>query len=302
MLRVLILGSMSLLLPLSLHAEKSAFGAGDLDSPNPYGLTKAEKKILDNKETIGNIKGTSRKNQTRLDRVEESVSGMQSIIEGLNESGHNESQSLRELQTQMAGMQESSTAVNTKLDEIILTHDENIKQLKLVMGELSTLIDTINSNYVSKEEYNTLAKEINSFKRDVSKQLKKLAAGSSNPLDNKSNAQVSKDAKALFDKKKYADAIDAYEHLIKKKYKPAAAHYYIGESYFQLNEYSNAIAYFKESAKRYSKAKYMPKLMLHTAISLKKTKDSDGANQFFEALVAKFPNSPEAKKAEKFLN
>jgi len=303
MLRVLLLGSMSLfLLPLSLYAEKSAFGAGDLDSPNPYGLTKAEKKILDNKQTIGNIKGTSRKNQTRLDRVEESVSGMQSIIEGLNENGHNEAKNLRELQTQMVGMQESSTALNIKLDEIILTHDENVKQLKLVMGELSTLIDTINTSYVSKEEYNTLAKEINSFKRDVSKQLKKLAAGSSNPLDNKSNAQVAKDAKALFDKKKYADAIDAYEHLITKKYKPAAAHYYIGESYFQLNEYSNAIAYFKESAKRYSKAKYMPKLMLHTAIALKKTKDNDGANQFFEALVAKFPGSSEAKKAEKFLN
>ena len=302
MLRALLLGSMSLfLLPLALYAEKSAFGAGDLDSPNPYGLTKAKKKILDNKQTIGNIKGTSRKNQTRLDRVEESVSGMQSIIEGLNESGRNESQDLRDLKTQMTGMQESSTALNTKLDEIILTHDENIKQLKLVMGELSTLIDTINSNYVSKEEYNSLASEINTFKIEVSKQLKKIAGSGNSAFDNKSNAKVADEAYALFKAKKYADAIDAYEHLIKKKYKPAKAHYYIGESYFQLNEYKNAIAYFKESAKRYSKAKYMPNLMLHTAVSLKKTKDNDGANQFFEALIAKFPNSPEAKKAEKFL-
>jgi len=302
MLKALLLGSMSLLLPLSLYAEKSAFGAGDLDSPNPYGLTKAEKKILDNKETIGNIKGTSRKNQTRLDRVEEAVSGMQSIIEGLNESGHDESQNLRELQTQVAAMQESSTALNTKLDEIVLTHDENIKQLKLVMGELSTLIDTINSNYVSKEEYNTLASEINSFKLEVAKQFKKIGSSGNSGFDNKSNAVVAKEAYALFKDKKYADAIDAYEHLIKKAYKPAKAHYYIGESYFQLNEYSNAIAYFKESAKRYSKAKYMPNLMLHTAISLKKTKDEEGAQQFFQALVAKYPNSSEAKKAEKFIN
>ncbi len=40
----------SFLLPFSLYAERSAFGAGDLDSPNPYGLTKAEKKYLKTKK------------------------------------------------------------------------------------------------------------------------------------------------------------------------------------------------------------------------------------------------------------
>jgi len=301
MRRLLFLGSMSLLLPLAAFAEKSAFGAGDLNSPNPYGLTSAEKNILDNKNTIGNIKGTSRKNQSRIDRVEESVSGMQSIVEGLNENGRSQTLKLQELQTQMTASTETSEAMNIKLDEIVLTHDENIKQLKLVMSELSTLIDTINSSYVSKEEYNTLATEVNSFKLEVSKQLKKIARSGNSPYDNKSNAQVEKDAFSLYKKKKYADAIDAYEHLIKKKYKPARAHYYIGESYFQLNEYSNAIAYFKESAKLYSKADYMPSLMLHTAISLEKTKDKAGAQQFFQALVAKYPSSSEAKKAKKFL-
>lgn len=297
MTRYLVLGFLSLL-PLSLYAEISAFGAGDLNNPSPYGLTKAEKHILDNKETIGNIKGASRNNKSRIERVEESVSGIQSIVEGLEETGRNNRLHLQDFKAQMNTMQDVTTV---KIDEVILTHDENIKQLKLVMGELSTLIDTINSNYVSKEEYNALAKEINSFKLDVSKQLKKIAAGGSNPLDNKSNAQVAKEAKSLFDKNKYADAIDAYEHLIKKKYKPAAAHYYIGESYFQLNEYKNAVAYFKESASRYSKGSYMPNLMLHTAISLQKTNDKAGAEQFFQALVAKYPTSSEAKKAEKYL-
>lgn len=301
MRRIFFLGFFSLFLPLAAFAEKSAFGAGNLDSPNPYGLTSAEKKILDNKNTLDNIKGTSRKNISRLDRVEESVSGMQSIVEGLNENGRSQTLKLQELQTQMTTSTEASASLNLKLDEIILTHNENIKQLKLVMGELSTLIDSINSTYVSKEEYNTLATEINSFKLEVSKQLKKIARSGNSIYDNKSNAQVEKDAFSLYKSTKYADAIDAYEHLIKKKYKPARSHYYIGESYFQLNEYSNAIAYFKESAKLYSKANYMPALMLHTAISLKKTKDKAGAEQFFQALVAKYPSSSEAKKAKKFL-
>jgi TolA-binding protein len=284
----------SFLLPLSLYAEKSAFGAGDLNNPSPYGLTKAEKHILDNKETISDIEGTVRKNRSRIGSLEESLSGVKSIVEGLNEKGQSEKLELRSLKG-------SSIEMNQKIDDIIVRHDEHIQQLKTVMSELSSLIDTINSRYVSKEEYNSLATEINSFKLEVTKQLKQIAKGGSNPLDNKSNAQVAKDAKTLFDKKKYADAIDHYEHLIAKHYKPAAAHYYIGESYFQLNEYKNAVAYFKESAKRYSKASYMPNLMLHTAISLKKGNDEEGANQFFQALIAKYPASSEAKKAEKLL-
>ncbi|MDF1881541.1 tetratricopeptide repeat protein [Sulfurimonas sp. MAG313] len=302
MRKLFTLGLLGLLLPLSLYAEKSAFGAGDLDSPNPYGLTKAEKKILDNKQTIGNIKGTSSKNRSRIGNVEESVSGMQSIVEGLNENVRKNTIQLQELKTQIVGIQETSGTMNTRLDEIVLTHEEHISQLKVVMGELSTLIDTINTHYVSKEEYNKLANEINSFKLEVSKQLRKIASSGNSVYDNKSSANVANDAYAFFKAKKYADAIDAYEHLIKKKYKPARAHYYIGESYFLLDEYTNAVAYFKESAKLYSKADYMPNLMFHTAISLKKTGDDEGADQFFEALVVKYPSSSQARKSEKFLN
>jgi len=300
MKRLLLLSSF--LLPLSLHAEKSAFGAGDLNNPSPYGLTKAEKYILDNKETISDIEGTVRKNRSRITSVEESLSGMRSIVEGLNQKGHEDKVSLQSLKDDITLMKDSSSQMEQKVDEIILNHDENIKQLKTVMGELSSLIDTINSAYVSKDEYNKLAKEINSFKLDVSKQLKKIAKGGSNPLDNKSNAQVEKDADTLFKKEQYADAIDMYEHLITKHYRPARSHYYIGEAYFHLDEYHNSVAYYKESAKLYSKAKYMPNLMLHTAIALKKTRDEEGAQQFFQALVAKYPNSAEAKKAKKFLN
>mgnify|MGYP000629728450 CR=1 FL=1 len=35
-------------------AEPSAFKAGDLDNPNPYGLTSAEKKILEQNQNIQN--------------------------------------------------------------------------------------------------------------------------------------------------------------------------------------------------------------------------------------------------------
>lgn len=289
------------LLPLSLYAEKSAFGAGDLSSPSPYGLTKTEKYILKNKETINNMKASVLKNKMKITDVEDSLFGIKSIVEGLSEKGRKDKLAFQELKNSISGLKESSDELGKKVDVIIIKNDENIKQLKTAMTALSSIIDTINSSYVTKDEYDSLAKQINDFKLDVSKQLKRIAAGVNSPFENKSNAQVAKDAKELFNKKRYADAIDAYEYLIKKSYKPAAAHYYIGESYFHLDEYLNAVAYFKESAKRYSKASYMPKLMLHTAISLKKSDDKEGAQQFFQALIAKYPNSAEAEKAKKFL-
>lgn len=300
MIRFLLLGYF--LLPLSLYAEKSAFGAGNLDDPSPYGLTKTEKRIIEQKEKITDIEGTVRQNRTRINSIEESFSGVKSIVEGLNEKAQGDKRELQGLKDEIAAMKESSAQTNQKINDLIANHDENINKLKTVMTGLSSLIDNINSSYVSKEEYNALAKEINSFKTEVSKQLKNIGkVSSSNTLDNKSSAQVDKDAEELFKKKKYADAIDAFEHLISKNYKPARAHYFIGESYFQLNEYKNAIAYFKESAKLYSKADYMPNLMLHTAISFQKTKDEEHAQQFFQALVATYPDSTEAEKAKKFL-
>lgn len=299
MTRFLLLSA--LLLPLSLYAEKSAFGAGDLDNPTPYGLTKTEKRILENKEIITDMEGTVRKNRTRISGIEESVSGMKSIVEGLNEKSQNDKRELQSLKNDINEMKDSSIQMNQKIDDLLANHGEDIKKLKIVMGELSSLIDRINSTYVSKEEYNVLAKEINSFKFEVSKQLKNIGKVSNNTFDNRSNAQIDQDAEELFHKKKYADAIDAFEYLITKHYKPARAHYHIGESYFQLNEYKNAIAYFKESAELYSKADYMPNLMLHTAISFQKIKDEEHAQQFFQALVAKYPDSSEAAKAKKFL-
>jgi len=300
MRRLLFISSL-LLLPLSLFAERSAFGAGDLNNPSPYGLTKAEKSILKNKKTLSNVESISKSNKTRLDTLEESLSGMTGLVEGLNQNGRQKQLALQTLKSDITLLKDNSVELTTKIDNLILKNEEDVKQLKLVMSELSTLIDAINTNYVTKEEYNTLAQEINSFKLVVSKQLKKIATSGNSPFENKSNAETAKDAYSMFQNKKYADSIDAYEYLIKKHYRPAAAHYYIGESYFQLNEYKNAIAYFKESAKLYTKASYMPNLMLHTAIALDKTKDDEGAQQFFQALVAKYPDSSEAKKAEKYI-
>ncbi|MDQ7066542.1 MAG: tetratricopeptide repeat protein [Sulfurimonas sp.] len=145
----------------------------------------------------------------------------------------------------------------------------------------------------------SLVKDVNAFKALVAKELQESAKKASKPkADKRSSAQIAKDAKAYFDKKYYTKAIKDYETLIKRNYKPAYAHYMIGEMNYKRKNYSNAISYFKKSTALYSKASYMPKLMLHTAISMEKTGDTKHANAFFGAIISKYPNSPEATKAK----
>jgi len=308
----------TLLLVTSLFAkEPSAFLAGDLSQEVPYGLTKNEQLIHEQKTSIASLKKQQRKISARLEQMEQSVDGMRSLYEGVSEQGRNTKNSissmLNELQSQIAlGSQvDEKTKVLQKRVETLKQslelyageQNSQIEQLKTLMRQMSGMIDSINSSYVETSRFNTLENDFNDFKILVSKELRSIAESVQEPED-----LSSQDNFALFEKavklrkdKDYRRAIKYYEHLIKNHFKPAASNFYIGESYYALKEYSNAIGYFKASAKRYDKASYMPTLLLHTAYSFHKIKDSKNAKLFYNALIAQFSTTSEAKEAKKLI-
>ena len=301
----------ALFLPLTLlAAEPSAFGAGNLDSDNPYGLTSSEKTILKNKQLLADVKKKSMATEGQLGSLLERLDGMQTIVEGISEKAHTNKMELGRLQegyrNDQETLQNDLAALNERsrrTDELIKANEQNIMQLKTVLDEFSKMIDSINTNYVSKDEYNALVKDVNDFKQLVSKELKSIASTSKgSALDNMSSADVATKAKALYDKKQYTEAIEYYEHLIKKKYKPARANYMIGEMFYYRKDYGKAIAYFKESARLYDKASYMPILMLHTAVAMEKTGDRSNAETFLNAIIAKYPESKYAVDAQERLD
>lgn len=282
-------------------AEPSAFGAGDLNNPNPYGLTESEKHILKNKQTLEAVKAQSRDTESQVGSLRERIDGMQSIVEGLNENVHANRQSVTELKEAMMQERGAQRETVAQLESAVKANEQNVLQLKKVLEEFSRMLDTINGNYVTKDEFNTLVKEINTFKSEVAKELKQRAAAKSAsggaPLDKMANAEVAKQAEEYFEKEYYTKALEYYEHLIRKKYKPARAHYMVGEIWYARKDFGQAIAYYKKSAQLYSKADYMPTLMLHTAISMQATKDIDNAKKFYSGVVAQYPNSEEAATA-----
>jgi TolA-binding protein len=282
-------------------AEPSAFGAGNLDSPSPYGLTSSEKTVLKNKQELKKVVVKSNNQANQVESLRERIDGLQSIVESLSRKSQSNKRSLLELQDKSSEELKSSDEYEKRLSEIGEKNSQAIEKNRLLIEEMGKLIDTINENYVSKDEFNSLVKSVNEFKDVVAKEFKTKSKSKKSGLNSMPNSEVATKAKAFYDKKYYTKGIEYYSHLITKNYKPAYAHYMIGQMKFKRKNYGEAISFYKKSAALYSKASYMPELMLNTAISMDRTKDKKNAKAFYNAVIAKYPNSSQAKSAKKYL-
>lgn len=282
--------SLSFLSTFLLAAEPSVFGAGNLNNPQPYGLTAEEKLILENKQEIQAVVQKNNIQNAKVDTVTERLDGLQTIIEGLG-------QSVNEHKIALQTMTESSASdgnLSSSINELRLqtaTNSENITQLKTLLEELSKVVDSVNTSYVSKEEFSLLMKQL--------KMSLPVKAEENSKMDPK---LLEKKAKGLFDQKKYAEAQGCYEILIQKKYKIAESNFWLAETYFQRKEYKQAISFYKESASLYDKAPYMPTLLLHTGYAMEKNGDVTSAKAFYKATISKYSGSGVANEAQELLS
>ncbi len=271
---------------LALFAsEPSAFEAGDLNAPNPYGLTKNEKAIWQNRQEIKNVKEKLYSLQNKTESLEQKLIGLQSVVEGMDERFRriekNLSNPQNELKSEVASIQKD-------LNATITLQKENFAQVKKVLKELSSMIDQINENYVPKSQFQSELKKI-------------YALIEKKTLSSKSGAQLFKEARAAYLAHKYEEAKKLFEASVKKHYKPATSHFYIAESCYYTKQYRCAIEHYKKSASLYAKSSYMPTLLLHTAISLERLGDEKNAKKFYTNLIKLYPKSKSARIAKKQL-
>ncbi|MDA3908136.1 MAG: tetratricopeptide repeat protein [Sulfurimonas sp.] len=298
--RIFLVVLFATIVPFNLiSAEPSAFGAGNLETSEPYGLSSSEKAILQNKDKLKKVLVKSNNQANEVDSLRERIDGLQTIIEGLSRKAQENKLTLKNLDEKNRQELISSNEYEKRLGEISQVNALEIKDMKLAVAELTALLNIVNSDYVTKDEFNTLVSDFNKFKELVAKELKNSPA----PVPSKiSNAEMAKLAKQNYDKKYYTKSIDYYTKLIENNYKPAYAHYMIGEMKYKRKNYSDAIAYFKKSASLYSKASYMPVLMLHTAVSMEETGDIKNAKIFYKGIVSKYSNSEHAQTAKNRLS
>lgn len=279
------------LLSLTLSAsEPSVFGAGNLNSPNPYGLTNEEKLILENKKEIQTVMQKHNVQNAKVETVTERLDGLQTIIEGLAQTTNEHKQILQRLGD--ASTESNTTQSIGELKKQVDANTQNIAQFKTLLEELSVVVDGINSNYVTKEQFGSLIKQL---------KLKLPAAEIPKASTKMSAAAIEKEAARLFGEKQYAEAQVLFEQMIQKKHKTAEAYYMLGETHFERKAYKEAVLSYKESASRNEKALYMPTLLLHSGISMEKTGDNAMAKAFYQATVSKYGGSGAAKEAQERL-
>lgn len=312
----LIISTLIIASTLSVAEEISAFGAGDINAKNPYGLNSAERNILDNKKTLVNIDSKVKGVKYNLESINERIDGLESIYEGdsqkLNESVLKLNEIIKKVEENSTLTEKHSTDIeNLKnvTSQILSMQEEftkNMTSLKTAISKLSKTTNTINKSYISEKEFKSnmnqfiTRNEFEALKKtlDVKTSVKTKTNTKTNIVSSKADkSAILEEAIRLFKKDYFTKAIPMFEGLIAANYKPAESNYYLGEIWYYRKKYDDAIRYFKTSAMLYDKASYMPKLLLHSAISFEKTKDFSNAANFYSSLIDIYPDSKEAKTA-----
>lgn len=305
--------------------EVSVFGAGDLDSKNPYGLNSAEKNILKNKKTLGSIDSKVKDVKYTVKSLSERIDGLESIYEGdsqkLNKTVIKLNEIIKQLEensslaeknkTDIEALKTVSSQILTMQEEVSSQNKKNINSLKEAISKLTNSVNKLNKTYISEKEFKSNMNQfVTKAEFEALKNSLDVKTSSKNTSKKKSNKVLSykekdamlDEAKELFKKDYFTKAIPMFEQLVELNFKPAESNFYLGEMWYYREKYEDAISYFKTSAMLYDKADYMPKLLLHSAISFEKTKDFSNAANFYNSLIGNYPNSKEAKVATKNLS
>ncbi len=292
---------------MAFSAEPSVYGAGNLDSDNPYGLSPSEKKIVQNTKTLKSIEKQLRILKFKYSDLQEKLDGTRSVTQSISDKIGQIDSKIREVNAKdnnktdtMQSLRDDLDVLKQQFSDNLLVQNENQNKIKNVLSELSSLIDSINSNYVSKEDFNKLLLAQKEFQDRVENQINSIKRQNlKKALSSKSGAQLLKEAEKYFSKKSYDKAKIRYQKLVKIKYKPARSNFKLGEIAYHQKSYKRAIEYYKKSIALYENASYTPTLLYHTGISLSKLKKNTEASKFFKVLKSNYPNSKEAKSLKK---
>ena len=264
------------LFAVNLKAEPSAF---ELQS----GSTKKEMQTLKGKTETQSDKIFELQNKIKA--LETSVDGVKSIYEGQAKNINDLTNKMNALDTTNPNAEslaklEAQVATNTQniqtLTESLKSLSESIAQIKGLLGE----IQQVESDKLKEAQEANAIKKVE-FKKDKARR-----------------GDIFKEARRLTYSKKFDEAIARYNWFIEIDYKKAESHYMLGNIAYEKNKYNDAIYHYKESAILDDKAKYMPRLLLNCANSLRVLGRNDDAKNFYNSLISRFPNSTEAKDAK----
>lgn len=300
----------TVLLPLAvLSNEPSAYGAGDSDVKSSYnGITSSQKKIFQDNEKVTNTNQHVVNVRSEAGNSSEQYEGVRSIMDGYGNKIARMDERIRLLEKTNDELKTENNQLKEYVAEGRKLQNDNQEKIKVVLGELGSLIDSINKNYVPKDKFDQLANEVkgktpsktttptpDTTKKETTKDIKPVT---SKELSTKDSATLIKEADDLYEKKSYNEAKVLYGELLNRNYKPAKVNFNLGEIAYTQKSYTSAIEHYKTSISLAEKTAYAPTLLYHTGSSFEKLSKSKEAQTFYKALKDTYPDSPEAKKVK----
>lgn len=317
--------SVALLGATFLHAEISAFDAGKVDTKTPYGLTQNEKLQYENQERLKALNEYYTNLTSKINTAVENIEGLQSVTEGLNAQYSKANTKLLSLEENYQNFDANITQeiqnLRAYIEENRQIQEKNHQEIQKVLGEITTLINKINDDYISKEDMNQtitffqseIARVQNQTKitpvvpvvsddnktqeiiQDANKTQDEVIEVKDDSWKKLQSSEILKKAIDETNKNQFEEAREKFEYLISIHYKPARSTFWLGEIRYKQQDYAGALGFYKKSSAISTKGDYVPKLLYHTAISLDKVGDPKSANKFYKALKTAYPDSPEAK-------
>ena len=107
-----------------------------------------------------------------------------------------------------------------------------------------------------------------------------------------------REAKILFDSKRYSDSIVEFANFVKNNPDhtlAAGAQFYVGMGYFQQGEFKLAEEEFNRGLIAYPHSEFVPDTLLALATTSFKLKKTTRVTYYKQKLLSSFPNSPQAK-------
>ncbi len=304
----------TILIATALAKEPSAFMAGDLSVDKPYGLTKSEEQIYQNRQDIKKINQEVSELSTKLYNLNNSLTELKDSFDGYKSLYEGENRKIRESISNtpnhsgdILSLEKHVIELNATFSNIESSNkinfqniEKNSQDIKKAIASLTTLLDGINKDYVSRAEFEAFKKELFSQLGVSSGQQNTKSTSTS--LENSDINTLFSDGVKFFKEKNYKEAEVRFKMAVNKNHKPAQSTFYLGEIAYYQKKYEDALAFFKNSVSLNDKAEYMPTLLVHSGISSEKLNDIESAKMFYNILIKNFPNTDATNIAKQNLS
>jgi tol-pal system protein YbgF len=234
------------------------------------------------------------------------TTNVQSEIEAIRSSLADTRANVQQMQREFSALKERIEETRFQMGrQIGQSSREGDHRLKELEGRVAKLSEALKAQEASIKSRDEELKQLRETTQTVQKALSEPAPteGIFEAAAGESEA-VKRDYEAawrVMERKDYKAAIGRFKDFLKKhpKSKLAAnAQYWIGESYYALREFDQAIIEFDAVRRRYPQGEKVPAALLKQGFAFAELGEKVNARLILLELAEKYPQSPEAAKAK----